>query len=408
MSLSFKETFAVGFSDFWARKLRTAITIFSIILGTMSIIVVQSMVKGINDSTVAWMMERGGMTRIDINRNWAYNNPKNLNTYLTFREFNTLSAQLTEAEYITPQMVSYGTLSFGRNSFQGSINGVQPDFVKIEEWEVDNGRFVNHIDYNQLSDVVVIGSTVKKELFGNKNPIGQYITLEERRLQVIGVMKERHFDSPGMMGSQNMLEYLNRRTFIPVTTMISKLSYDDKIENITVKAVSVTETPALREKVSRLLLDLRQGEPLFNVSSAQEEAAKMKGNVFIFQVVFFIISSISLLVAGIVIMNIMMASVIERTREIGIRLAVGANPIDIFLQFIIQTLIITTSGGLIGVFTGISLLDTIADYLSINMSVGFNTVIISLIISNCIGIIFGIFPAIKASRLEPVKCLAYQ
>ncbi|MBW6516209.1 MAG: ABC transporter permease [Candidatus Cloacimonetes bacterium] len=408
MALSFKESLFVGLSDFWSRKIRAIITIFSIVLGTMSIIVVQSLVKGVQESTLAWMMERGGLTRIDVIRNWEYNNPRNLPTYLTLREFNQLRSLIPEAEYVTPHLFTWGLITFEKDFYRGSVSGVIPEYPKIEEWNVSEGRFISNIDINYMNDVIVLGSTVKEQLFGNRQAIGQYLTYQGRRLQVIGVMERRYFQPQTSVGTDNFLEYLNRRAFVPISTMINKLSADDRIENITIKAYNVDDTIELKEKVETILLGLRSNEPVFFVSSAKEGADMMAGGSAIFSMIFFVISLISLLVGGIVIMNIMMATVRERTREIGIRMAVGARRIDIFMQFIIQTLIITTSGGVIGILIGLSILDIIGGYLGVQMTGGTSMVILSLIITAILGLTFGIFPAIKASNLDPVKCLSYE
>jgi putative ABC transport system permease protein len=408
MPLSIKENVVVSLSDFWSRKIRVIVTIISIILGTMSIIVVQSLVKGVQDQTMAWMMERGGMTRIDVSRNWEFSNPKNLDTFLTLREFNQLRELLPEAEYITPQLISWSRINFQRNQFWGSIAGVTPEFINIEEWKVDRGRFIYEIDVDSMNDVIVIGSTMARELFENRNPVGQYLTFQNRRLMVVGVLARRHLENMGNIGSDNMLEYHNRRAYVPITTMIRKLSVEDKIEHITIKAADVGRTTELRDKTEDILLSLRQREPVFSVTSAIEQADQMAQGTKVFQIVFSVVSMISLLVAGIVIMNIMMASIQERTREIGIRMAVGASRFDIFMQFVIQTLIITLMGGILGVVAGTSILKLVSDYLSIKMTGSLTMVLVSLAIAGSVGLVFGIFPAVKASNLDPVKCLAYE
>lgn len=407
MALSLKETLVVGFSDFWSRKVRSIVTIFSIILGTMSIIVVQSLVKGVQDSTLFWMMERGGLTRINIERNWQYDNPRNLPNYLTFREFTLIQRLVPEAEYSSPAMQSWGSrISYNDKSITSHVNSVLPDYPKIEEWDVAEGRFISQIDINRMNDVVVIGSTIREELFGNRRAIGEYITSQGRRLQVIGVMERKFYYTQNHWGSDNLLEYQNRFIFLPITTSINKLAMQDRIWSASFKSPDLDKTVELREKLSSIMLNLRSGEPVFEVTSAKETAENIAEGSAVFGVVFFIISMISLFVGGIVIMNIMMATVQERTREIGIRMAVGAHRYDIFMQFIIQTLIVTIAGGIIGILAGFSVLGFVSGFIGIAMSGGISMVIVSLIIVTILGLVFGIFPAIKASNLDPVKCLS--
>jgi putative ABC transport system permease protein len=409
MALSLKESILVGFSDFWSRKIRAIITIFAIVLGTMSIIVVQSLVKGLQDSTLEWMMERGGLTRIDVGYNWEYDNPRNLNRFLELKEFNIVKKLIPEAEYVSPQISSWrGQLSHGKNEAFSHINGVLPDYPRIEEWEIADGRFITNIDLNQKNDVVVLGSSIKSDLFGNREALGQYITYQNRRYLVIGVMERRFFQLQATMISDNIMEHYNRYAFIPISTLITKTPAADEIWNFTVKARNVEETVELRRKVESILLNLRSGEPVFRITSAKEEADEIESGTIVFRLVFTIISLISLFVGGIVIMNIMMATVNERTREIGIRMAVGARRFDIFLQFLIQTVIITISGGVLGIILGLSLLDIVGEYIGVAMSGGTTMVFVSLIITAFLGLIFGLYPAIKASNLDPVKCLAYE
>ena len=406
MAISLKESVIVGFSDFWSRKIRSFVTIIGIILGTMSIIVVLSLVKGINKKTLDWMMERGGMSKITIRRNWEYNKETSQKSYFTFKEYNFIRSLLPEAENFNPQIRKHFRISSGSEKFRGRVSGVIPDFTKVEEWTTSEGRFISEFDVNQSNDVIVIGTQVREELFGNKNPIGKFITVHNRRLQVIGIMEYKFL--PGNFMYDNALGYMNRRSFIPISTMIHKVTNDDVIQNLSLKAVSPEHAPELRSKIEAIVLNLRHGEPVFRIESAQENAEDMAQEQATFRMIFFLISTISLLVGGIVIMNIMLASVQERTREIGIRIAVGARRRDIFLQFLVQTVLVTTIGGIFGIISGLLILDIVGKYLEFELIAGFQMVVVALIVSAGVGLIFGISPAIKASKLNPVEALRYE
>jgi putative ABC transport system permease protein len=153
---------------------------------------------------------------------------------------------------------------------------------------------------------------------------------------------------------------------------------------------------------------MRQGEPVFRIESAQERADEIQGDTETFRMIFFLISMISLLVGGIVIMNIMMATIQERTREIGIRITVGARRRDIFTQFLVQTVLVTSLGGVLGVVLGVSILDIVGGYLGMELTAGLDMVLIAIGVSAGVGLIFGISPAIKASKLDPVEALRYE
>jgi len=406
MAISLKESVIVGFSDFWSRKIRSFVTIIGIVLGTMSIVVVLSLVKGINKKTLDWMMERGGMSKISIRRNWEYNKETSQKSYFTFQEYNLIRSLLPEAQYFNPQIREHFRISSSSERFRGRVNGITPDFAKVEEWTTSEGRFISEFDVNQSNDVIVIGTQVREDLFGNKNPIGEFITVQDRRLQVIGIMEYKFL--PGDFMQDNALSYMNRRSFIPISTMIHKVTNEDVIEDLSIRAISPEHAPELRTKIEAIILNLRHGEPVFRIESAQENAEDMAKEQATFRMIFFLISTISLLVGGIVIMNIMLASVQERTREIGIRITVGARRRDIFLQFLVQTVLVTIIGGIFGIISGLLILDVVGKYLEFELIAGFQMVVVALIVSAGVGLIFGISPAIKASKLNPVEALRYE
>ncbi len=408
MAISLKESIIVGFQDFWSRKLRSLVTILGIVLGTMSIIVILSLVRGMNQMTLQWMQERGGLQKITVMRNYEYENSLNLPAYFTLNEFQFIRSLIPEVEYFNATLYDQSMIKKGEKSFSARLIGTFPDYEIVEEWTADQGRFFKSFDIQENNNVIVIGSTIKDELFGNKNPIGQLLDLDGTKLTVIGVMKHRYMQSQGKMFGDNPLEWMNRTAIVPISTMIHKMSVKDQIDEITVKAPTMDASTVLTDKLNNILLNLRRGHPVFRVESAKEEAEKMKENSFIFQIIFFFISSISLIVGGIVIMNIMLASIQERTREIGIRLAMGARRIDIFIQFLVQTVLITFLGGLLGVLLGLSIVRFVGNFLTVKTAVDFSMIIIALVVSVGVGFFFGIFPAIKASNLNPVEALRYE
>ncbi len=408
MAISIKENISVGFSDFWSRKVRSIITVMGIVLGTMSIIVVLALVKGINNQTMKWMMERGGLSKITVRRNWHYDKPDHVKNYFTWKELKLIRSLIPEAKYFNPQQRQWVRHSYEDKDYRTSIRGVLPDFSKIEEWDVQKGRFISSFDIEQSNDVIVIGTKVKEELFGSKEAVGKVITVNDRRLKVIGIMAFRYMKNSGAIGNDNAFSYLNRRTFTPLTTMIHKGSGRDYISSFTLKSQDAESAPALREKLNNIILNLRRGLPVFEVESAKEEAEEMAQNQKMFQTIFYIISVISLLVGAIVIANIMLATIQERTREIGIRLTVGARRRDIFVQFLVQTVLVTTIGGILGIIVGLSLLNIVSDFLGIELIAGVGMVFVALTVSAGVGFVSGIVPAIIASKLDPVEALRYE
>ena len=408
MAISLSESIKLGFLDFLSRKLRSMITIIGIVLGTMSIIVILSIVKGMNEETLRWMNERGGLRKMTVRRDWQYSNPLKLRTYFTLREFYFIKENIPEVEAFNASVTRGSSIAHGANNTFTRFIGTFEDFQVIEEWTVSEGRFFNQFDVRESNDVIVLGSTVKNELFGARNPIGQYVTVRGKRLKVIGVMRHRQMEGNiGFMGD-NPLEYLNRSTFVPISTLINKIQADDVIDEISIKTFDEKQPYIVKPILEDLILNLRRGHPVFQINSAIEEAEKSKENSKMFQIIFFFISLISLLVGGIVIMNIMLATIQERTREIGIRLAVGARQVDILIQFLVQTVVITFVGGVFGVGIAMLILDKVGEFLKISTKLDVSMIFVALTVSVFVGLFFGIYPAVKASKLDPVQALRYE
>ena len=403
MAISLHESIKLGFIDFWSRKVRSFITLLGIVLGTMSIIVILSIVNGMNEMSLSWMNESGGIRKIEVNRNWRYQSPTNLPNYFTLREIDFIKENIPPVEAFNITIWNWYQLSNGQNSTGASIRGTMPDFTKSEQWTVSEGRFFNQHDYMESNDVIVLGSTIKDRLFGPRNPIGQFVTIRGKRMMVIGIMAHRQMK--GNRWNQNPLEWLNQQSFMPASTMVNKLGAPETISEIGIQCFDEKQPFVLKPILEDILLNMRKGQPIFRVESAIEDVEEMKENTKVFRIIFFFISAISLFVGGIVIMNIMLATIQERTREIGIRLAVGARQIDIFVQFLVQTVVVTLIGGTLGVLLAFTIVDAVGNYLEMSTKSDVSMVIVALCVSCIIGLFFGIYPAIKASKLDPVIAL---
>jgi len=406
MAISLRESIEIGLADISTRKIRTAVTILGIILGVMSIMVVLAIVNGMNKSTMQWMEERGGLNKIEVRRSWELNYKDWSLASFSMNELNLIRSLIPEAAAFTPVISSRQSgITKGELYFQTNVSGVFPDMTVTEEWDVSSGRFINYYDINNNHNVIVLGSTAAKELFGDKNPLGEYVYAEGQALKVIGIMQTKYLKMQGGWGGDNALEYMNRRAFVPLTTMLHKISPKLTIDRLNVKANNPESAIKLRAKLENIILNLKQGKKLFEISSAKEQMDEMKKNGRIFTAIFVLIAVVSLLVGGIVIMNIMLASVSERTREIGVRMAIGARRIDIFIQFMVQTILITTFGGVIGIILGYAILNMVGGYLSMELVASLSMVYAAIFVSVGVGLLFGIIPAVRASNLNPVTAL---
>ncbi|MGC9362820.1 MAG: ABC transporter permease, partial [Candidatus Syntrophosphaera sp.] len=355
-----------------------------------------------------WMSERGGLSKITVHRNWAYDFSRGGEATFTQREINSIRSLVPEAAAFNAEIqLRRQEITHGETGYVCGVLGVYPDMTKVEDWEVENGRFISNLDIENHTNIVVLGSTTAKNLFFSRDPLGQYVGFAGQRLLVVGVMERKFMESGGGGGAftDNPLEYLNQRAFIPLSTLTSKIDPTQKIGSFDLEANSPEEAKALRKKVEDIVLNLKGGKQLFTVSAAQEQMEQMQQNTMIFTAIFFLIAVISLLVGGIVIMNIMLASIKERTREIGVRIAIGARRRDIFLQFLVQTVLITALGGVLGIILGYAILGAVGSYLNIQVVASVQMIWVALLVSVGVGLIFGIAPAMRASKLNPVEAL---
>ena len=407
MAISLRESLHIGIADIMTRKVRSSVTILGIVLGVMCIMVVLAIISGMNASTLSWMEERGGASKIDVYRNWDYDFSKGGYASLSLSEVTRIREMIPEAKALNAQIDIWDALlRYRGKDYPGTAFGVMPDYPIAENWRVAKGRFINNLDIRENSNVIVIGSYVARDLFGTQNPIGRSLNLNGNMMQVVGVMEEKVWISEGGgPWAGNVLAYMNEQSFIPISTLMNKFGGDKMITSMQVMANSPNQALELQKKLDGILLNIERGKAVFRVSSAQEQMEQMKQNAQIFSMIFILIAVISLFVGGIVIMNIMLASIKERTREIGVRLAVGARRIDIFTQFLVQTVLITALGGVLGIVLGFSILDLVSGFLKMPMQANPNMIMAALLVSVGVGLLFGIAPAIKAGNLDPVIAL---
>jgi putative ABC transport system permease protein len=295
--------------------------------------------------------------------------------------------------------------SAGSRKWPTAITGSVPDIQRVRNWHVAYGRFYSEEDVRQMADVCLIGQTVRHELFpDNPDPVGKLVHVDHVRLRIIGVLGEKG-RSPYGADQDNQI-------FVPISTLQRKLAGEDRIELIVAAARSEDALEPAKEELTKVLRKQHHLEPgaanNFDVSSVQELSQLAEIVASTMQVLVGIIASISLVVGGIGIMNIMLVSVTERTREIGIRMAVGATPVDILIQFLMEAMVLSLGGGLIGIMLGILGTLGLAQLAEWPVVISPAIVVLAFAVSAGIGIFFGFYPALKASRLDPILALHYE
>jgi putative ABC transport system permease protein len=284
------------------------------------------------------------------------------------------------------------------------VVGTSPDMRKVRSWVVEHGRFLTDEDLKKQAAVCVIGQTVREKLFPDMpNPVGQVIRVDRLQLRVIGVVEGKGRSPIG--GDQD------DQIFLPLNTMQRKLVGDEILSMLLTSVASVDRLDKTKEDIARILREKRRVKPGledFDVSSVQEMAEIAVVMTRTMQFLIGIIASISLVVGGIGIMNIMLVSVTERTREIGIRMAIGATPANILSQFLIEAVLLSLLGGLIGISLGIGAAVALAWAANWPIFVDYSMVVVSFAVSGGVGVFFGYYPALKASRLDPIEALRYE
>lgn len=325
---------------------------------------------------------------------------------LTIRDAEAL-ASLPSLKAVAPIYTGSAQLAFGSNNWNTTVYGSTPDWLTVREWGVEQGQPFSHTDVRGANKVALIGQTVVKNLFGNDDPIGKTIRVKNMPFLVVGVLDEK---GQGLDGRDQ-----DDMILIPLSTSQSKLfgnPFPGTVRFIMAQAKSaemleeaeVDMTQLIRTR-HRIVDGVENDFSVKNLSAMAQMAAMAAG---VLSMMLGAIASISLLVGGIGIMNIMLVSVTERTREIGLRMAVGATPSAILLQFLAEAAALSTAGGLVGVAIGMGGARLVGRLNGWPIAVTPTSVVIAFVFSAAVGVFFGFYPALRASRLNPIDCLRYE
>ncbi|MEI7497903.1 MAG: ABC transporter permease [Candidatus Falkowbacteria bacterium] len=410
-------SFQTSYRALQANKGRSLLTMLGIIIGVGAVIVIMSVGAGAQSLILSQVKSLGSNLIGVLPGKSDSNGPPSsvLGIVITTLTYDDARAMLNKSRI--PHIVSnvaytkgYGTLSWDANTYETNLSGSTVGYLSTEGGEVAEGRFFTEDEERNLSRYVVLGSTVKKELFGESVAVGQRIKVNKKSFEVIGVMKER-----GSVAFQNY----DDQVFIPILTMQKLVAGVDNLGLIRIKVDDQVNIPETIDEVAQLLRerhnisDQTGKDDDFTVVNAAQALDMLKTITNALRYFLAAIAALSLIVGGIGIMNIMLVAVSERTREIGLRKAVGANNADIRIQFLFEAIIITFLGGILGIIGGSTLsflISIVANKLGYDWQfyISLNSIILAVVVSVSIGIIFGLFPAVKASKLHPIEALRYE
>jgi len=397
------------FSAISSNKVRSGLTILGIVIGIGSVIAlvaigqgaqssIQSSIQSIGSNLVLVTpgMQRGAGQQVSAGRGSAQT--------LTQADADAIALEVTSVKSVAPDITRrYQVTAKGMNT-NTSVIGTVPAYLEVRNIEIDAGSFVSNQDVKNFSKVAVLGPTTRDDLFGaGADPAGQNIRINQVNFKVIGVMKAKGGTG---FGSQD------DRIFIPLSTAQRFLAGDTYVTTISVEAADQKSMANVQDQITALLLDRHHISDSqsadFSIMNQTDIVAAATSVTGTFTMLLGAIAGISLIVGGIGIMNMMLTAVTERTREIGLRKAIGAKKRDINLQFLIEAAMITLIGGIIGVILGWLASYVISAFTGIAASTSLSSVIMAFGVSATIGIVFGYYPARRAANLNPIEALRYE
>lgn len=382
----------MGFSGIAGNKLRSILTMLGIIIGVAAVIVLVSLATGTTQS-ITDRISSMGSNLLTVNIRGRGNEGS-----LTQAEMNKWREE-EGIQYLAPVINSSQEVKAGTESTSANLIGTTDDYLQMNSLKLGTGRSLADMDMEGRTQVALIGSEIAETLYEGQDPLGQNIKISGNNFKVVGVMESA---GSSMMGSNDT------RVFIPYTTA-QRLLQESRISQVNIGVSTAEQVEEVKAFLEGELLDKYGSEDYYNIFDQTELLSTLQETTAMMAVLVGGIAGISLVVGGIGIMNIMLVSVTERTREIGIRKAIGAKKRHILSQFLVESIVLSCVGGLIGVALGIGLTKAAGALVeSLNGNVSFTVVAIAFGFSAAIGIIFGVYPANKAANLNPIEALRYQ
>ncbi|MBR1730096.1 MAG: ABC transporter permease [Selenomonadaceae bacterium] len=390
-----------------ANKLRTLLTMLGIIIGVASVIAMTSVGMGVKKNVVDSISRLGSNLLMVMSGSSNRGGPRGAAgtvTTLTYDDAKAIKNKIKDVAYVSPTVQSSYQVVYGHENWNTTVTGVIPEYVDIQSLTMKSGLFFTDHDVEVRSRVAVIGTTVATNLFGEVNPVGKKIRIGNAPYTIIGLIASK--------GQSSMGQDQDDIVLIPLTTAQERLIGITYVRSINVQVADADKMDQVQAQIENLLRQRhriqKDAEDDFNVRNLTSLMETMSETTTMITLLLGSIAGISLIVGGIGIMNIMMVSVTERTREIGIRKAIGATYNNVMLQFLIESTMISVIGGIIGIFFGVGLAQAISKFGNFTTVISVASIIASFGFSLFVGIVFGMLPARKAAKLDPIDALRYE
>ena len=400
-------TFRIALRALARNKLRSFLTMLGIIIGVGAVIAMVAIGEGAKATIRSQIASLGTNVLIILPGTTTQGGVRagfgSVNT-LTDGDAKAIREEIRSISFVSPVLRRGEQVVAGNLNWGTFVQGVAPEFQQIREWQVAEGRFLHDGDVENDAKVAVLGETVVRNLFGNDDPLESVIRIRNIPFRVVGVLAAKGQSSQGADQDDIVM--------IPYTSMQKRLMRITNVQTIIASAVTADRVQEAQEQITLLLRQRHRIQPDreddFSIRNLSDIAEAASSSARVMAILLGAVASISLLVGGIGIMNIMLVSVTERTREIGIRMAVGARSRDIMLQFLVEAVVMAATGGCIGILLGIGSSEVLKFWAQWPTLVSPTIVAIAFLFSGAVGVFFGFYPAQKAANLDPIDALRYE